>query len=69
MKDTKVESINEISSNEKIKPFLSTLIDSAVIIAMITGVLYLVSFFLHKAFKKGRWSAQKRTASVLKGTS
>lgn len=23
---------------------------------------------LHKAFKKGRWSAQKRTSSVLKGT-
>ena len=23
---------------------------------------------LHKAFKKGRWSAQKRTFSVLKGT-
>ena len=40
----------EINSNDKIKPFISTLIDSAVIIAMITGVLYLVSFFYLKGF-------------------
>ena len=27
-----------------------------------------IDWYVHKAFKKGRWSAQKRTSSVLKGT-
>lgn len=28
----------------------------------------LIAKYMQKAFKKGRWSAQKRTSSVLKGT-
>lgn len=34
----------------------------------LTSELCSDAFILHKAFKKGRWSAQKRTSSVLKGT-
>ena len=50
METKEVETLNENTSNKKIKPFISTLIDSAVIIAIITGVLYLVSFFYLKGF-------------------
>ncbi|MBO4859048.1 MAG: hypothetical protein J5527_11105 [Treponema sp.] len=50
METKEVETLNEITSNEKIKPLISTLIDSAVIIAIITGLLYLVSFFYLKGF-------------------
>lgn len=50
MQNEEIGTVNVISQNEKARSFLSTLIDSAVIIAMITGVLYLVSFFYLKGF-------------------
>lgn len=34
MENKEIESVNEIASNEKVKPFISTLIDSAVIIGL-----------------------------------
>lgn len=48
---TKEEMDNDVQlKNEAIKSSFRTLIDSAVIIAVITGVLYIVSFFYLKGF-------------------
>lgn len=50
-KKTKKEMDNNVQlKNEAIKSSFRTLIDSAVIIAVITGVLYIVSFFYLKGF-------------------
>ena len=50
-KKTKKEMDNDVQlKNEAIKSSFRTLIDSAVIIAVITGILYIVSFFYLKGF-------------------